>query len=899
MLDWIASNLSSEQQAPLLRTSLNACILAAAGSGKTRTLVHALAADLADGIEPEAIVAFTFTEKAGEELLARVHTLAAEHLPGSSVEGMYIGTIHAWCFSYLTQQDEFINCTPLDELHVDSLVARVYDRLGLEEAYGLAFPSAIGRFLVDLEVFYNEHLALEDVPDQIRPCVGAYLEMLRRNRLMDFGGMIRWATEHLQANGPVAGLASLFVDEYQDVNPAQVALVKAMLPARSRLVVVGDDLQCIYNWRGSDVGRILNFRDDFGESSTFRLLTNYRSRPSLVQLSNRIAEHVSMRDAKKVMTAERPEVSCATAFWLSSDSDAEQAEQVAELVELFASEGVPWNRIAILVRSVLGWGRPIVEALSARGIPVYCPILTRGGAFIDGLLLPVLDWLRTEHGEPRNAAEEAETEEAANALWDTVREWLSGVEDGETVFWGATNEWLDTIEEARNEAYDVRGHLYEFLDSCQVRVGPRDGSLMLGLSIASQIIRSVEEIERRRLVGSPRRTPRGVMSEVYHALLRNRDDFGESVPIDTSADAVLVTTVHQAKGLEWPVVIIPSVQRGRFPVRSRAHGSSFPDSVAGRYGTSEGDERRLLYVATTRGRERLFLLDPVSGDQKRVSPFLRELPGNQLSKARRLAEIDDDVWSISPEDLVESDPAPLRIALSDVLIYVECPFQFALRRVVGVQPSVGDELGFGKGLHEVIQLRSSAERPWSTSELQEHVNNRVSLPYMSEEGEAEARRAILVRLKGLEGLGVFTGAGEQEVRVEVLFEGGIVHGVADCLQGNADGTLVLTDWKSNIHEIFAPRYERQMQFYAHAVVNRGGCVERADIVDVGASSAQGQLVVRKVDVADNALRALAGSIEQALEGIWEGRFEATPSTESCAACDMYRICAGRCNIDGT
>ena len=110
MLHWIDDALSREQKLPFRRASRNTCILAGAGSGKTRTLIHLLAADLAAQVLPSEIVAFTFTEKAADELLNRVYALAAEHLPGIQLESMYVGTIHAWCLQYLREQEEYYGC---------------------------------------------------------------------------------------------------------------------------------------------------------------------------------------------------------------------------------------------------------------------------------------------------------------------------------------------------------------------------------------------------------------------------------------------------------------------------------------------------------------------------------------------------------------------------------------------------------------------------------------------------------------------------------------------------------------------------------------------------------------------------------------------------------------------
>ncbi|HEY5507833.1 MAG TPA: 3'-5' exonuclease, partial [Paludibacter sp.] len=463
----------------------------------------------------------------------------------------------------------------------------------------------------------------------------------------------------------------------------------------------------------------------------------------------------------------------------------------------------------------------------------------------------------------------------------------------ELIFWKALNQWLDVINRELDDAYNVRSQLYKFLDACNVHIAPNEDNLMIGIGIASQIIRSVEEIHRRRLQGQSRRTPRGLMSEVYHAILRKQNDFGESIPIDTKIQGVLVTTVHQSKGLEWPVVIIPTLVNRRFPVSQKKHGTSYPDHIAARYGTSMEDERRLFYVAAMRAREHLFLLDPLYNAPSKRSIFLREQEDKGVISPTSLPDPDSPIWRIDHADLKEIDTPPIRIGLSDLLIYVECPYQFGLRRVVAVQPSVGDELGFGLGLHELIQRRSESKIPWSHKELKDQVEKHINLPYMSEKAENQSRIAIVKRLTVLEELGVFNSSMETEMTIEILVGQGIIHGIIDSVIPNPDGTVSIRDWKSNIHDEFLPRYERQIQFYVHAIHEQGRKVKQADIVDVASSAEQKKLVTCSIDVQKETLFQLMQTLRRSLNGIAEGIFTAQPSLLSCKACDMYRICSER------
>jgi len=895
MVDWILSALSDEQQAPLAQPNNHTCILAAAGSGKTRTLVHLLAADLMKGVAPTEIIAFTFTEKAADELRARIYMLAANHMPELRIEDMYVGTIHRWCLQYLLTQKDFYNVVPVDELHMDSLISRLYDMLELKDTYGLNYPRGIENFVDDLEIYYNEHLASAEIPAKIRLSVQKYLNTLRENGLLSFGGMIRYAIEHLQQNNPIETLKKLYVDEYQDVNPAQVLLVKAMIPPGCHVVAVGDDLQCIYNWRGSDIKRILQFPAEFIGAVVFKLSTNYRARPEIVTLANQIAENISVRFADKVMRPGREPSSCNPVLWLSSASPDEEVVTVTETVEKFIKAGVPANKIAILLRSVTKYGKPFVDALTSKDVPVQCPILTRGGKLINELILPLIDWLCSEHREPRNEEEETEAEERARSLWEAGRQWMpSEIKEG--AFWTSVNHWKDLIDNKRNEAYNIRGCMYEFLDKCGIRIVSSDHDLMVGLGIASQIIRSVEEMHRRRLRGEQRRPPRGVLKEVYFTLLRKQSEFGESIPIDLEAKGVLVTTIHQAKGLEWPIVIVPMLVKGAFPVRARKHGTSYPDMIAARYGTTVDDERRLFYVVATRAKERLVLSDSQLNNGANRSVFIKELHEANVIKPIAFTDIDPSVWKLAQEDLILSDPSPIRIGLSDLLIYLECPYQYGLRRLVSIQPSIGEELGYGKGLHELIRRRCETDIKWTPNILEQQINTHVNLPYMSANEEGQARKAIESRLKKLDDIGVFDQDVESELPVEVMLNGGIVSGIIDSVIRNPDKSLLIRDWKSNIHDEYIPRYERQLQFYVHALDLQSRKVTSADIVDIAATADKNELVVHHVDIGETTIKGLIKMCDAALQGIRDGIFEPNAKRDSCRCCDMYKICGERLKL---
>ena len=813
-------------------------------------------------------------------------------MPTVDLSGIFVGTIHSWCLQYLHLQPAFYNVTPLDELHVDSLVARLYSYLHLDECYKKPFPKAVRPFLNDLDVFYNEHLSLPDVPPTIAQPIGTFLRMLAENRLLTFGGMIRSAAEHLEVKGPLRTLEALYVDEYQDVNPAQCRLVGAMLPSTGKLRVVGDDLQSIYNWRGSDVNRILGFPEDFAPADVFRLSANYRSRPEVVAVANSVAEDIVVRDPGKVMRPVRKPCRSPIVNWLSTRSEEDQAAAIVEIVHRFHGTGVPYSAIAILMRSVATAGKPIYRALQGAGIPVQCPILSRSADFINEFLLPIVDWLRSDQTVPRNREEEREQEERAVGLWRSASKWLA-IDDAENVFWHALNRWYDLLRERGNKRYNVRRCLYEFLDDCGVRIGPSDSELMVGLGLSSQIIRRVEEVHRRRLEGRTRASAVRVVTEVYYALGRNHNRFGESLSVNQHSGGVILTTVHQAKGLEWPVVLLPMLMASRFPLPDRPYDSRFSPQIAERYATRRDDERRLFYVAVTRARERLVMLDTAAGTATSRSVFLQDLERRGLLPDEGLPEPSSATWSISTDDLHPRSDPPISISLSDLLLYLECPYQFGLRRFTGVQPAVGDDLGFGKGLHELLQRRADSGLAWTRQDLAVQVERHVHLPLTSEVQERRARLAIERRVAVLDQLGAFPDDVQQELPVEVFLDGGVVTGTIDFVYTLPDGSMVVRDWKANIHGQFLSRYTRQVQIYVHALRLQGNSVTGGELVDVAATAQANQLVTVDVDIRESTITRLISECQEALHSIRACSFRPTPHVQTCGSCDVRPICAVR------
>jgi CRISPR/Cas system-associated exonuclease Cas4 (RecB family) len=213
--------------------------------------------------------------------------------------------------------------------------------------------------------------------------------------------------------------------------------------------------------------------------------------------------------------------------------------------------------------------------------------------------------------------------------------------------------------------------------------------------------------------------------------------------------------------------------------------------------------------------------------------------------------------------------------------------------LAGLQPAVGDELGFGKGLHELIQRRLQAAEPWDDATRYQHSIDHVHLPLASAGIETESRKAIASRLAELERIGAFDATVETEVEIEVVLGAALINGIIDVVEVLPDGRLRIRDWKSNIHEEFLERYELQLAFYAYALYQAGRVVSEADLVDVAASAKAGKIISRQVDITPARLQALVHTLSQAVSAIRNDVFTATPTPVACASCDLSRVCAFR------
>ncbi len=353
----LEQNLTEDQRLAVLDDHRDILCLACAGSGKSRTLAFRIAYLVANGCPADSIVAFTFTDKAAESIKRRVsEALSKFELPQTLVGAMYIGTIHSYCQYLLGSVDaRYRQFEVLDENGLKLYLLSRYRQLSLNEIKAernSKMFETIREVSNAWSTANDEALSYSDVADEDET-LGNLLERiyasLERDQYIDFSLMIRLAVEELERNSPAInqalnGVRHILVDEYQDVNPIQERLIRQLRERADSLMVVGDDDQSIYAWRGADVNNILSFQERYPQSSVHILSTNFRSTAAIVRVSDQfIQQELSTARYTKNPSAHRDgNIQDFRSLWFATRDD--EASWVAQRIhELLGTKYIEYN----------------------------------------------------------------------------------------------------------------------------------------------------------------------------------------------------------------------------------------------------------------------------------------------------------------------------------------------------------------------------------------------------------------------------------------------------------------------------------------------------------------------------------------------------------------------------
>ncbi len=637
-------NLNERQKEAAMCTEGPLLILAGAGSGKTATMTHRIAYLIEKGISPYKILAVTFTNKAAAEMRQRV-----ERLTGVC-PGMWILTFHSMGLRILRENYEAAgyekNFVVYDTVDQKALLKNILKDLNVDpKEYPVNYIGAIISKEKEADRSPQEYLEEEGENFKSKIIYSVYREYqsrLRKNNAMDFDDLLR-NTLHLLRDYPdILGeyqrrFLYIMVDEYQDTNHIQYEIIKMLAAASRNLCVVGDDDQCIYQWRGADIRNILDFEKDFKEARVIKLEQNYRSCGNILSAAHSVIRNNKGRKAKKLWTEQEEGHKI---VYTRCDNDKEEASYVARQIQLMEGPYRSFDDFAVLYRTN-AQSRLFEDALRRQMIPYQ---VLSGFSFyerketkdmISYMRLVVnpkddMAFLRIINEPKRGIG--PKTIEKLKVLAEVQGKSMMEVISDPEVAAGlpakagvSVMNMAQVIELCREERDNLR--ISDIYDLLLVRTGYLKSLEDQNTIEAEGRIENLMDFKSFIYDFEKEKEAQGEEATLEEFLEKVATD-GDADKYQSESGKVTLMTLHSAKGLEFPVVFMPGMEDGLFP------GHRAMDSEE-----KMEEERRLCYVGMTRAKERLFLTGAAyrviygQGDYTRESTFLRELDPKVLDEA--------------------------------------------------------------------------------------------------------------------------------------------------------------------------------------------------------------------------------------------------------------------------
>ncbi|MEM9283253.1 MAG: ATP-dependent helicase [Verrucomicrobiota bacterium] len=651
-----AEELNEKQLAAVTAPPGPSLVIAGAGSGKTRTLTYRVAYLLDNGIAADNILLLTFTNKASREMLARV-----EELLPFDTSNLWGGTFHSignkilrrhasklgWQsnFSIMDREDqkEIINAV-IAESDIDTKAMRFPKPEVLGDIFSLARNTGVEiEDLLEARYPYFHHLA-----DSVLILESDYEEKKQVTNSMDFDDLLEKTLRLFEENPDIRESYQrqfewVLVDEYQDTNTLQAELIRILAAPQNNVMVVGDDAQSIYSWRGADFRNILDFPEEYSGATKYVIETNYRSVPEILTLAN-AAIAPNRQQFKKDLAPWRPDRDELPALAPLQDPNTQAAFVAQRILEL-RDEGIELNEVAVLYRAHFH-AMEIQMELTNRGIPF---VITSGLRFFEQAHIKdaaaFMKFVCNRRDEvafkrivrmlPGIGAK------SADSLW---RSWLGCEAASAEVIESFSEEMLEFKVPAKAKAtWDQLAYTLDELVTAEGK--PKPPALMMP-SILGGVY---DDYMRSKFTNYDNRRQDLLQLEKYAEKFEELEEFLSQLSLlagqdsvaatetEPDQEAVCLSSVHQAKGLEWRVVFVVWLADGRFP-NSRVIDADDEDL------SGLEEERRLFYVAVTRAKDELYLTYPLiwhgafDGETiQRPSRFLEDIPTDLVEE-----------WNIGP-----------------------------------------------------------------------------------------------------------------------------------------------------------------------------------------------------------------------------------------------------------
>lgn len=881
----ITFKLTSEQKKAISHNEGNMLILACAGSGKTTVITRRIVRLIEEGIcKPNEIVAITFTVKAAEHMKNEIVKLLSNK---NAVTEMFVGTIHAFCLDLLKNfypnVSEYFEVINEDQQFL--ILYQNYYKWNINSLCPGNKKNSIEKTLKTINLIKTERPSLKKIVPKNYPLlvevVNNYNNFLQNNRLLDFPDLLLMTLTNLENDQEFLNFSNkkckfLVIDEYQDVDRIQQELIERV-SQKINVCVVGDDDQCIYQFRGTDVEIMKEFKQKF-KAKVYPLSLNLRSGNNVIDLAKFIIKLNKNRIKKEMTHLHKGGVVTINEF----DTIQDEVRHITNKILELNNKGIPFSEMAILLRSVSSSGEQYINGLKEAGIRYTakgdCGLFKTREIIIISSIFEFLI-------QNDNTCKIFEKLESIFPSLCKIIENPSinpNLSKNELIYHGVENDEANIVsniiklrENCNNAKFDSLSKiLFKVLEITNF-VRDSNDVVLSNIGIFSELVRDFEEIAGRK----------NLREFVGFFSIYAKRNFDESSFDEPDIDAVKVMTVHQAKGLDFEVVFCPMLVKGRFPVLKNGDRWIIEDTLfdSSRYKSTIEDERRVFYVMLTRPKCYLHLscaADIGLSNLKKPSKFLQQAKSITL---------DDNIEMNILKEIEKKEIQPIEVSFSALEYYFTCPYRYKLRIKSNILPPDNPFLQYGQAIHHVLKI------------IHEKALGKKSLDYNDIKKIYEKNfymrptvPSYVIKLKKNSGLKAVTDYFKKyqfsfnkilyaEKDFEMFMTNDRVIGRFDLIKKSGNDSINIIDFKTG-----KPRdylfSKTQMKLYALAALSSlhekvKKCIlhyiEHDQLIDI--------------KISDQVLKKTYKLVEETINGIKHQKFSATPG-DQCSRCEYRKIC---------
>ena len=914
---------TAAQEEALTTINQNLQIIACAGSGKTQVISQRISNILKQpGVLPKHVIAFTYTEKAAAELKSRVLKICkVDHPEIKGMVDMYVGTIHAWCLKVLQEHVyEYQKFSVLDEIKLKLFVDRNYKDIGMDDLQMERYKHT--ELFVKLMGMLREvrlTVPKDELPTNIIQAWQNYESKLKSYSYFDFTMIMTLAFEHLSKDESfrkkIGEVKYLIVDEYQDVNPIQEKLISTIQSLGCNICIVGDDDQTIYQWRGGDINYILDFATRYPSVKKITLADNFRSSLGIVDIASDVIKNNAKRLPKDMIAKSDQKYQDGDILFNNYNTVDEENEFITQQIEKLhgikfndkgKDRGLDYSDFTILLRK---WKKAdqLIQVLEKHDIPF--------------IVAGVNELFRMREVRASIQIFQYLSEDIDSSV--LIESWsdLSPKIENDKLL--EAIEYLNTKKSHRVKFYFdlvLQDIFLTFLQKAGIteetfqipgkksRAGNEHKEIVFyNLGMFSQVINDFETIH---FVSEPKRKVKDFLNFIRYGA---DQVYGEGWLNNNfrTPNAVQIMTIHQSKGLEFPVVFIPGMNKNYLPAQGiggKKIWDWLPKTFVENWQRYErtkddySDERRLFYVALTRSQKFLFVSRaPGSANEQKPSDFIKEFSHSSHifeSKGRDYKLDKDRKWmTASPK----SDHNTILLNFSVLKNYFECPYMFKLISLYGFQFPLSHRIGYGRSMHNMlmeIHKRAIEEgKVYSPSDIADLVKIHGHFPYAYEDLKATMQKktgdAVLEYLNINQKDFNKIEFAEKEIQID-LGDGVMINGRVDLIkkmdQSSGEEKITIVDFKSAEDVQTVNITMEQLSLYAIGYQELSGKTPNfLQIYNMDDNTPK----TREIQNAD--LDGMKKRIIISAEEIRRNNFTKTTDNKTCQSCRRNMICSG-CTI---